>query len=130
MKKLLSNKKIENVFNLKPAERYGYLIRKVADFEQIFLISDKNGNYVTCGSDETECIPVWPEMEFAKEFLNSDWKDFNVVMIELNSFLEWLDKLELEGFFIGGFPNRVFNSIVIKPNEMKNHLIYECEQYE
>ncbi len=126
----MSNKKIENVLNLKPSDRYGYLIRKVADFEQIFLISDKNGDYVTCGNDETECIPVWPELEFAKEFLNANWKDFNVVLLELNPFLKWLDRLEIEGYLIGGFPNREFNSIVVKPTEMKNHLIYEIEQYE
>ncbi|EAQ51298.1 DUF2750 domain-containing protein [Leeuwenhoekiella blandensis] len=126
----MSNKKVENILNLKASDRYAYLVRKVADFEQLFLISDKNGNYVTCGTEETKCIPVWPELDFAREFLNSDWRDFNVVMIELNIFLDWLDRLEMEGYFIGGFPNREFNAIVVKPNEMKSHLIFECSQYE
>ncbi|WP_276166488.1 DUF2750 domain-containing protein [Zobellia alginiliquefaciens] len=126
----MNHQKIENVFNLKPSERYGFLVRKVADFEQVFLISDKNGDYVTCSNGETECIPVWPEMEFAMEFLNSDWIDHNVVRVELSPFLEWLDKLEQENYLIGAFPNRVFDAIVIKPSEMKSHLIFECEQYE
>ena len=52
------------------------------------------------------------------------------MMVELNAFLEWLDALEIEGYFIGGFPNREFNAILVKPSEMKNHLIFECEQYE
>ena len=102
----------------------------MADFEQIFLIADPNGEYVTCGTAETQRIPVWPEMEFAKQFLNSDWKEFKIVRLELNSFLEWLDKLETENFNIGGFPNTNFNAIVVRPKEMKNHLLFEAQQYE
>jgi hypothetical protein len=126
----MNEQKLNNVFNLDAKERYGYLIKKVADFEQIFLIADGKGNYVTCGTDDLECIPVWPEMAFAMQFLNSDWKDLSIVRIELNPFLEWLEKLESENIYIGGFPNTAFNAIVVKPIEMKNHLIFECQQYE
>jgi len=126
----MHSKQLESVFKLESKERYGYLIRKVADFEQIFLIAYKKGDYVTCGTDGSKCIPVWPELEFAKEFLNSDWKKFKVVSVELDDFLEWLDKLESESYLIGGFPNQELNSIVVTPFDMKNHLIHECQQYE
>lgn len=45
-------KQLESVFKLESKERYGYLIRRVADFEEIFLITDKKGNYITCGNDK------------------------------------------------------------------------------
>ncbi len=123
-------KQLESVFNLDSKERYGYLIRKVADFEVIFLITDKQGKYVTCGFDNEKIIPVWPELEFAQELIKGDWEKFIVKKITLINFINWMDKLEMENYLIGGFPNQKLNSIVVKPTEIKNHLIFECQQYE
>ena len=126
----MHKKQLENVFNLNSKERYGYLIRKIADFEQVFLISDKNGNYVTCGTDKEIIIPIWPELEFAQELIETEWKNCNVKMVELTDFMNWMDKLEAENYLIGGFPNQKLNSIIVKPTEIKNHLLFECRQYE
>tara|TARA_R110002050_G_scaffold298997_1_gene463474 strand:+ start:24 stop:404 length:381 start_codon:yes stop_codon:yes gene_type:complete len=126
----MHNKQLETVFKLEPKERYGYLIRKVADFEQVFLIADKEGNYVTCGTEDKMIIPIWPELEFAQELIKSEWKNCVVKMVELNKFMDWLDKLETENYLVGGFPNQKLNSIIVKPIEIKNHLIFECQQYE
>ncbi|GGD99771.1 DUF2750 domain-containing protein [Planktosalinus lacus] len=123
-------KQLESVFKLESKLRYGYLIRKIADFEQVFLIADKDGNYVTCGADNEMIIPIWPELVFAQELIKIEWKNCIVKMVELKVFMKWMDKLEAENYFIGGFPNQKLNSIVVKPIEIKNHLIFECEQYE
>jgi hypothetical protein len=123
-------KQLETVFKLEPKERYGYLIRKVADFEKVFLIADKEGNYVTCGTDNSVVIPIWPELEFAQELIKTEWENCVVKMVELNKFIMWMDKLETENHLIAGFPNQKLNSIIVKPIEIKNHLIYECQKYE
>ena len=123
-------KQLESVFNLESKERYGYLIRKVADFEQVFLIQDKKGNYVTCGNNKEIIIPIWPELEFAKELIKTEWKKCVVKKVALSDFINWLDELETENYLIGGFPNLKLNSIVVKPIEIKNHLIFESQQYE
>ena len=126
----MHNKQLENVFNLNSKERYGYLIRKIADFEQVFLIADINGNYVTCGTDNEMIIPIWPELEFAQELIETEWKNCIVKMVELTNFMNWMDKLETENYLIGGFPNQQLNSIIVKPTEIKNHILFECRQYE
>jgi hypothetical protein len=123
-------KQLESVFNLESKERYGYLIRKVVDFEQVFLIADKKGNYVTCGTVDEMIIPIWPELEFAQELIKTEWRNCVVKMVELKEFMKWMDKLESENYLVGGFPNQKLNSIVVKPIEIKNHLIFECQQYE
>lgn len=123
-------KQLESVFNLESKERYGYLIRKVTDFEQVFLIADKKGDYVTCETDDEMIIPIWPELEFAQELIKTEWKNCVVKMVELIEFMKWLDKLESENYRVGGFPNQKLNSIIVKPIEIKNHLIFECQQYE
>lgn len=58
-------KQLESVFKLESKKRYGYLIRKIADFEEVFLIADKKGKYVTCGNDNEMIIPIWPQLKFA-----------------------------------------------------------------
>lgn len=126
----MHTRQLESVFNLNSKERYGYLIRKVADFEQVFLIEDKKGNYVTCGNDNEMIIPIWPELEFAQELIKTEWKKCVVKKVELTDFMNWMDKLETENYLIGGFPNQKLNSIVVKPIEIKNHLVFECQQYE
>ena len=123
-------KQLESVFKLESKERYGYLIRKVADFEQVFLIEDKKGNYVTCGNNNEIIIPIWPELEFAQELIKKEWKKCVIKKVPLSDFINWMDKLETENYLIGGFPNLKLNSIVVKPIEIKNHLIFESQQYE
>jgi hypothetical protein len=89
---------LESVFKLESKERYGYLIRRVADFEEIFLITDKKGNYISCGNDKEKIIPIWPELEFAQELIKTEWKKCIVKKVELDEFMNWLDKLETENF--------------------------------
>lgn len=122
--------KQKNIQNLSPQERYGYFIRKVADFEKVWLIHE-NGKYVTLGdTDEQFAIPVWPEKEFAELMLADDWKDYTVEGMEVHDFISWLDTLEEEGFKIACFPTGDLKGVVVSAEEMKNHLIYELQQYE
>jgi len=126
----MNKKKVDNVIKLNSKDRYGYLIRKVADFEKIFLICDSYGSLVTIGDSLSKCIPVWPEKEFAELFLTNEWKNYKVKSFSLEQFLTWLDKATSEKYEIAGFPNLDLNAVVTTMDEIKNHLIYESSQYE
>jgi hypothetical protein len=126
----MNNNKIKNVFGLESSERYGYLLRKVADFELIYLIADIEDNYVMIGSDDVSVLPVWPEKEFAELFLTDDWKNYKLVEYPLVDFMAWLDELEDDKVELAGFPNLDFNTVHVSAIDMKNHLLYEISQYE
>jgi len=126
----MNQQKINNIFNLEPKERYEYLLRRVADFETIYLITDKEDNYVMIGSDDVKVIPVWPEREFAELFLENDWQDCKVVEYDVHDFIEWLDYLETEKVDLAGFPNAEFRTVQVSAVDMKNNLLYELSQYE
>jgi hypothetical protein len=122
--------KLKNISSLTAIDRYGYFIRKVANFQQVWLIQG-NSQYVTLGDHiEEVSIPVWPEKEFAELLLTGDWKDFVAQSIEVHEFIDWLDELHSENIKIAGFPLSDFNAIVVNAEEMKNHLLYELQQYE
>lgn len=126
----MNQQKINNIFALDSKERYGYLLRKVADFETIYLIVDNEDKYVMIGSNDLSVIPVWPEKEFAELFLTDDWKEYKVVEYDIHDFMEWLTDLEKEKVDLAGFPNSDFNIVHISAVDMKNHLLFELSQYE
>ena len=126
----MNQQKINNIFALDSKERYGYLLRKVADFETIYLIADNEDKYVMIGSNDLSVIPVWPEKEFAELFLTDDWKNYKVVEYDIHDFMEWLTDLEKENVDLAGFPNSHFNTVHVSAVDMKNHLLFELSQYE
>lgn len=126
----MNQQKINNIFALESKERYGYLLRKVADFEIIYLISDNEDKYVMIGSDGVSVLPVWPEKEFAELFLTDDWKSYKVVEYNIHDFMDWLVDLEKEKVDLAGFPNSEFNTVHVTAVDMKNHLLFELSQYE
>jgi hypothetical protein len=122
--------KLKNIQNLSPQDRYGYLIRKVADTEEIWLIED-NGQSVALGdNNEQVIIPVWPEKEFAELMLTDDWHSYTLKSIDVHDFMDWLDKLEQNEIKVAGFPMADMNAVIVAAEEMKNHLLYELQQYE
>lgn len=126
----MNQQKLNNIFALESKERYGYLLRKVADFETIYLIADKDDQFVFIGSADASVLPVWPEKEFAELFLTDNWKDCKVVEYNIHDFIDWLDELEKGKVDLAGFPNLDFNTIHVSAIDMKNHLIFELSQYE
>ena len=126
----MNQQKINNIFALDSKERYGYLLRKVADFETIYLISDNEDKYVMIGSDGVSVLPVWPEKEFAELFLTDNWKSYKVVEYNIHDFVDWLADLEKEKVDLAGFPNSEFNTVHVTAVDLKNHLLFELSQYE
>ncbi len=122
--------KIENILQLSAEERYGYLIRKVADAEEIWMLKDVDG-FCTLGDDGTQpIIPVFPEAEFSQLLLIDDWANCEAVSLDADDFLDLLDSLEEDGILIAGFPTPEFNTVVVSAADMKEHLLAELEQYE
>jgi len=122
--------KLNSVLTLSSKERYEYFIKKVADFETVYLIQDDD-KYVTIGDDKNEIIiPVYPEAEFAELNLQGTWINFSVEEMELSEFLDWLDELHEKRIKVAGFPSSENSGIVITADEMKNHILFEMQQYE
>ncbi len=126
----MNQQKLNNIFALESKERYDYLLRKVADFETIYLITDNDDQFVYIGSNDVSVLPVWPEKEFAELFLTDTWKDCKVVEYNIHDFIDWLDELEKEKVDLAGFPYLDFTTIHVSATDMKNHLIFELSQYE
>ena len=127
----MHDKKIQNVLSLPVKDRYGYFVRKVADFEKIWLTkNDKSQIQTIFIKDKIESIPVWPEKEFAELTLDGPRKNLRAEAMDLYEFLDWLISLEQEGYKIAVFPLPDLTSIMTDPSILKEHIETECEEYE
>lgn len=126
----MHSQQFNNIISLPPEERYGYLVRKAAEYEEVWLISDE-GLYPTLGeSEDRPLIPVWPEEEFARLFVVDEWSSYTVEPMEINDFLKWLDTIFAKGYGVAGFPIPGKPGVVVTASDLKNHILYELSQYE
>ncbi|WP_419868700.1 DUF2750 domain-containing protein [Chryseobacterium sp. CT-SW4] len=125
-----TNKKIENILKMNDDERYDYFIRKVADFEEIWGLSD-DGWALLGDNNENRVLPLWPEKEFAELCAVDQWKDYKPELIELDNFLEkWIPGMTNDKTLVNIFSTPNAKGIVITPNDLLSDLQEELEQYE
>ncbi|TYA84429.1 DUF2750 domain-containing protein [Seonamhaeicola marinus] len=125
----MHEKKYQNIIELNNAERYDYLIRKVADFETIYLIYEKFWQMSTSDINGIECILVFPEKNFAQEHIKLE-KSKSVKKKDLYKFINWLEKDKSNKLNLAVFPNQNNEARIVNSSELKNDLLNECEQYE
>lgn len=123
----MNNHKINNIANLSATERYGYFIRKVSDFEEVWGLKDKDG-WALMGSNEQVLFPVWSEKEFAEL---CKWDNYHPNPIPLDDFIEkLLPKLEKDNVMLAVLPLAKGKGIIRTVQEIIADIEQECEQYE
>ena len=122
-------KKYQNIIELNNSERYNYLIRKVADFETVYLIYGKVFQMSTYQINGIECVLVFPEKNFAEKHIESE-KFKSVKKKNLYKFINWLAKDTSDKLNLAVFPNRQNEVKIVKSSELKNDILKECQQYE
>lgn len=126
---MMNQKKYQNIIQLSNAERYEYLVRKVADFETIYLIYERFWQISTFNINGTECILVFPEKDFAEQYIKLE-PSKSVKKKGLNKFIHWLEKDKSNKLNLAVFPNQQNEVKIVNASEFKNDLLKECEQYE
>lgn len=126
-------KQIENVLNLSSEERYQHFVNKVADWEEVWILIDADGHFLTINTDskEVEYIPVWPHPEYAKVYAEGLGQSLKPKLIELSVFMEkWLPGLEEDGLKVGALPNLEVTVWIMEPSDILEDLKDEVAQYE
>ena len=127
----LNIKEIENVSKLEPFKRYQYFIKKIADFEELWTIVDKNGDIGLSDIDDKTLIPMWPKEAYIESCLEGNWKNHVSFKITLDDFEEKIISLISENnYLINVFPVGNKTGFVVNLNEFTRDLNEELEQYE
>jgi len=128
----MNTKKIERVIALNAPDRIGYLIRKIADFEEVWGLYDSGWALMSESiPDIQRAFPVWPEKEFAEICAQGPWKSYCAKKISLNDFIEkWIPGMSDDGTMIAMFPTPQAKAVVVQPNEFLDLIKEELKQYE
>lgn len=82
-------RKLDHVAALPGDRRYGYFIRKVADFQTLWSLRDESAWASEQWRGEI-VLPVWPERDFAAICATAAWRGMTPTAIELCDFLgQW-----------------------------------------
>ncbi|MEP3892232.1 MAG: DUF2750 domain-containing protein [Hellea sp.] len=124
--------KLKNFANMPPRDRAEYFIRRASDFEEIWGISVGDDNWIIESIYESKIFYVWPEREFAEEFMPENHRQASAKpqCIDLYDFINhYIPKLSDQDVMVSVFYGADDKSWVYLPADIKEVLEEELKQY-
>ena len=102
--------------------RYKYLLTEATTCGEIWILTDKHG-CVMLNSEDEDCVPIWPNKEFAQAWATGEWSECEAESISLEKWLSsWTSGLEEDDLAIAIFPNQDEEGLVVYPDELDYEL--------
>ena len=111
--------------------RFEYLVKRVADWEEIWTLKNAEGYVLFGDSNAGEAVPVWPFEEFANQFATDQWADCKPSAIGLQHFLDrWLPGMEKDVRAVAVFPVLKQQNCTVSAVEFQKAIEKALEDYE
>lgn len=113
-------------------KRFDHLISRVVEAGELWILTDQQGS-VMLNTDDEDCVPVWPDLEFAEQWATGDWSDCEAMPITLKQWNHrWTPGLEEDGFAVIVFPlpgaSGDEDGLVVWPEELDMMLTKEVKR--
>lgn len=97
--------------------RFKYLLNEVTNHGEIWILTDEHG-CVMLNTDDEDCVPVWPNRDFAQAWATAEWSECEPKSISLKTWQErWTRGLEGDDVSVVVFPNPEEDGLVLFPDE-------------
>ncbi|MGF1702283.1 DUF2750 domain-containing protein [Photobacterium makurazakiensis] len=114
----LEASQVEAIQGYDTEKRYKYLVKEVVANREIWILTDEHG-CVMLNTDDEDCVPVWPNQEFAESWATGEWDNCKAESISLNKWhSRWTHGLEDDELAIVIFPNQNEDGLVVYPDEL------------
>ncbi len=124
----LTTELINSIEKYDEKKRFAYLLREVVKNKEIWVLVDEHGCMMLNTEDE-DCVPVWPNKEFAQNWITDDWKECKAEAISLNKWQSrWTTGLLEDELSIVVFPNQQEEGIVLFPDEFDMELTKQAKK--
>ena len=124
----MNDKEYESVFSLTAPGRYSHFIKRVADWEEVWTLSDSEGFAAAGDGDGNEAIPVWPHERYAAACAVEQWAAFRPEAIPLDEWMDdWIPGLIEDSRVVAVFPNREGKSAIVTPDRLRSDLQSELD---
>jgi len=128
----LNEQEFRAVSALPAGERYNHFVKRVADWEWVWVLEAPEGGLAQAASDEgVPYLAVWPHPHYAEACASDDWSGAKAAAFEVHEWVyEFLPQLAGEGTMLVVFPTPDQQGFVVPPAGMKEDLESELSLYE
>lgn len=106
-----------------PEERYAYLINKIMETNELWLLQATDGMFAMIEDDNEQFyVPVWPEKEYAEMHVNNEWEEYEATVMSVKELMKWVPELKQDKVFIGAFPGADYSIVPIDPQQFIDHI--------
>jgi hypothetical protein len=118
----IDKKTLNEIEKYTTEQRFKYFITEVQSNGEVWILTDEHG-CMMLNSDDEDCVPVWPNEEFANTWATDDWALCKAEAISLEVWLSrWTIGLEEDELSVVIFPDHNEEGVVLYPNELSNDL--------
>ncbi|UUM29615.1 DUF2750 domain-containing protein [Vibrio japonicus] len=122
MSDALTKEQIETVNKMRDEERFNYCVKEIAKQRKVWILTDEHG-CVMLNTEDEDCVPVWPNEEFANEWATGEWEHCKAESISTAKwFSRWTYGLQEDELSVVVFPNGNEEGVVLYPDEFEFEL--------
>jgi hypothetical protein len=125
-----TEKEIEEILKLDAEKRFNYTIKRIADFQSVWVIGDEKGFATYIDDNGNLAFAIWPFEAFAALCCKGDFAQYTPEAIELDFFQErYLPKFKERKEKLAIFPLPTDKGMVMEIDEFEQRLNSELENY-
>lgn len=122
MTQAIDAKQRQTIGNFDEHKRFTYLLEQAVLNNQLWLLIDEHG-CMMLNTDDEDCVPVWPNEEFALLWATGEWENCKATTVSLNKWFScWTTGLSDDELSIVAFPNQAQEGLVLYPDEFEFEL--------
>jgi hypothetical protein len=126
-----NSKEIESVLQLADADRYNYLIKRIADQEELWSLWEAGGWALTSDDEGHELGPKWPHPKYAELCAKGPWLSSKPKSISLDAWLaRWTAGIKRDRRLIAAFPSLSDKAAVVDADRFAADIQQELAKYE
>ncbi|GAW96858.1 MULTISPECIES: DUF2750 domain-containing protein [Colwellia] len=124
----ISTEQLNTIENYDDEKRLSYLLQQVVSNKEIWLLTDEHG-CMMLNTDDEDCVPVWPNKEFAQGWATGEWQACQPQEISLAKwYSRWSVGLADDDLALVVFPNQDNKGLILFPEEFEQLLLKETKK--
>lgn len=128
---VLSLEQFAAVSALPGPQRYKHFVSRVADWQAVWGLRNKDG-WVSAGDDSGKpVLPFWPHPDYATACATGEWADTSPSSIEIHEFIEnWLPSMSAVSVLVAVFPTTTLRDVTVPARQLEDQIRDELSHIE
>lgn len=126
----MNKKEIESVIKLDASKRFNYTIKRLADFEELWVLGDASGFVTYRDNNGAILFPIWPLRDYAELCISGDFINSRPEIIPVKEFIEeYLPSFKINNYKLVVFPTATDKGVPVEIDFFKQQIENENEWY-